>query len=112
MESEAREIIARTIGLGPPYWEAADLVIERLMKRGFAIEKSAELTALRARLAAAEVEVNAARCWRDAMMAYDDAEERGLTNKAIRAWNAKEKAMEQYDAVRTAARGVLGGGDG
>lgn len=32
-----REIIARAVGSGPPYWTAADLIMDRLKDAGYAI---------------------------------------------------------------------------
>jgi hypothetical protein len=45
-------------------------------------------------------EVKAARRMRDAILAYEMAEKRGMTSQAIAAFNAKELASRQYDAVR------------
>lgn len=44
--SRPPEIIARAVGLGPPYWTAADLVLSRLDEAGFIIAHSADLVTI------------------------------------------------------------------
>lgn len=38
--TDSREIIARAVGLGPAYWEAADLILSRLAAAGFEVRRA------------------------------------------------------------------------